>query len=187
MNTMTVYLWFSAGHLAFQSLKWVSYSTDRILRFGQSAANHDCGKYKIRFEFLVWLLKYLRRPVMPYHKLYLGNFDFNFDCFFKKISDLGPAFSVVLSDPFHLVIIHHVKVLLTPCFKSCSQEAVHEENISFDWLAEYTGWKTWIILTKLKTLVYGDNKILFIEILTLIQQENDSKDFHNDAEDFYFS
>lgn len=49
---MTVYLWFSAGHLAFQSLKWVSYSTDRILRFGQSSANHDCGKYKIRFEFL---------------------------------------------------------------------------------------------------------------------------------------
>lgn len=64
---------------------------------------------------------------------------------------------------------------------------MHEENISFDWLAEYIGWKTWIILTKQKTLVYGDNKILFIEIQTLIQQENDSKDFYNDAEDFYIT
>lgn len=36
-----LHLWFSAGHWAIQSLRWLSYSTDRILRFGQSAANHD--------------------------------------------------------------------------------------------------------------------------------------------------
>ena len=35
------HLWFSAGHLDFQSLKCESYSTDRTLRLGQSLANHD--------------------------------------------------------------------------------------------------------------------------------------------------
>lgn len=41
-SPQTPHLWFSAGHLAIQSLRWLSYSTDNTLRFGQSAANHDC-------------------------------------------------------------------------------------------------------------------------------------------------
>lgn len=59
---------------------------------------------------------------------------------FTKIFNLGPAFSVVVSDPFRgLVIISSITVFLTPRLKRCSQQAMHEEDVSFDWLADYKG------------------------------------------------
>lgn len=114
-----LHLWFSAGHLALQSLRCVSYSTDRILRLGQSAANHDCRSDKpIRTRGKAVHDTRSRNTVFPRCSAYLR-----------------PALGVILMDSCRFFMLCQIAVFLSPCFESSSQKAMHEQNVRLDGLA----------------------------------------------------
>lgn len=130
MHTLVIsYLWFSAGHLDIQSLRWLSYSTERTLRFGQSAANHD---YKNTTKDEQWEANLLYSFFSPHSYLFKWIIIYDYMCHFLH---LRPALCIVVSAFPLILFLWCNAIFLPPCFKSCPQNPMNEEHICLDWLA----------------------------------------------------